>query len=340
MAILNRLERDMKRTFIHIIFLSLLAFTTTAQATEIKIATLSPDGTSWMKMMRLGAEEIAKRTDNRVRIKYYPGGVMGDENAILRKMRINQLQGAAVTSGSLTRYFKDADIYGMPFLFNSQNEVNYVRRHMDKLILQGLEDNGLISFGLAESGFAYILSDSAIQSVSDLRQHKVWIPDTAAARDAVKAFSLQPIPLPISDVLAGLQTSLVNTIAAPPIAAIALQWHTQVKYLTDMPLMYAWATLVISKPVLKKLSKEDNTIVYDVMSRIFHDIDQQNKNDNISALVALKNQGIKFIKPNQEQYTEWKSLAMQANKQLVTNGVNSKEMFTLVSKLIADSKTQ
>lgn len=325
---------------IRLIILSLFLFTATTQAAVIKIATLSPDGTAWMKKMRLGAKEIASRTEGRVKIKYYPGGVMGDENAILRKMRINQLQGAAVTSGSLTRYYKDADIYGMPFLFQSQQEVDYVREHMDKLIIKGLKKKGLISFGLAGSGFAYILSNTPIQSVTELRQQKVWIPDTAAARDAVKAFSLQPIPLPISDVLSGLQTRLIDTIAGPPIASIALQWHTQVKYLTDMPLLYGFGTLVVNKRSLKKLKRKDRKIVDEVMSRIFKEIDVQNKKDNIAALAAIKNQGISFIKPDNKQHMEWKALALKANQQLVKNEFISKKMFKLINKLIAKSKKQ
>ena len=90
----------MKSTLVRLTFLTLFLFAATSHAAVIKIATLSPDGTAWMKKMRSAAKEISKRTDDRVKIKYYPGGVMGDENAILRKMRINQLQGAAVTSGS------------------------------------------------------------------------------------------------------------------------------------------------------------------------------------------------------------------------------------------------
>lgn len=330
----------MQKNPIYIIFISMLLFTTSSHATVIKIATLSPDGTSWMQKMRLGAREIAERTNNRVEFKYYPGGVMGNDSSILRKMRINQLQGAAVTSGALTSYFKDADIYGMPFLFNSANEISYVRKHMDNLIIEGLEKNGLISFGLAESGFAYILSNTAIKSVKDLRQQKVWIPDTTAARDAVKAFSFQPIPLPISDVLAGLQTKLINTVAAPPIASIALQWHTQVKYLTDMPLLYGWGTLVIAKQTYKKLSHQDQDIVQQVMSRIFKEIDQKNKQDNISALVVLKNQGIHFIKPDQQQHAVWKTLAKKANEQSVKNGMNSEQMYSLVNQLITESKAK
>lgn len=326
----------MKKILIRITILSLLLTSTVTHAAVIKIATLSPDGTAWMKKMRHAAKEISKRTDKRVKLKFYPGGVMGDENAILRKMRINQLQGAAITSGALTRFYKDTSLYGMPFLFNSQEEVIYVRKQMDKLIIKGLEKKGLISFGLAESGFVYLLSNNPVLSITDLKKQKFWIPDNAAAHNTVKAFDLKPIPLPFGDVLAGLQTHLIDTIASSPIAAIALQWHTQVKYLTDMPALYGWATLVISKKALKKLKKSDRAIVHSVMEQSFKEIDVENQADNKAALAALKNQGINFVVPTEEQVKEWKSIAFEGNKNLVKNGYNSKKMFNLVKKHIAD----
>lgn len=330
----------MTNTLIRIIFLSLLLLSTSTHAAVIKIATLSPDGTAWMKKMRLAAKEISKRTDKRVKIKFYPGGVMGDENAILRKIRINQLQGAAISSGSLTRYYKDTSLYGMPFLFNSQEEVLYVRKHMDDLIIQGLKKKGMISFGLAESGFVYLLSNKPIRSIADLKKEKFWIPDNGSARNTVKAFDLKPIPLPFGDVLAGLQTHLINTIASSPIAAIALQWHTQVKYLTDMPALYSWATLVISKKAMKKLNKKDNAVVHDVMTKAFKEIDIENQANNKAALAALKNQGIIFIKPSKKQHDEWKSIALKGNKILISSGYNSKKMYDLVKKHISDYRKQ
>ena len=326
----------MEFKLMRLILLSLFLFSSSIHAATIKIATLSPDGTSWMKKMRSAAKEIATRTDNRVKIKFYPGGVMGNENAVLRKMRINQLQGAAVTGGALGRYYKDVDIYSMPFLFNSHKEVLYVRKKMDKLIIQGLEKGGLISFGIAESGFAYILSNSPVKEVAELRKQKAWIPDTASARNAVKAFKFQPIPLPFSDVLAALQTSLVNTIAISPIASIALQWHTQVKYLTEMPLLYGWATLVISKKAMKKIKTADRKIITKILNRNFREIDLQNQKDNIAALAALKNQGITFVKPDSNQILEWKKLAQEGNSKLVEKGFHTEKMYNLINKHIAD----
>jgi TRAP-type C4-dicarboxylate transport system substrate-binding protein len=328
----------MQFKLIRLIFISLFLFSATTHAATIKIATLSTDGTTWMKKMRGAAKEIATRTEKRVKIKFYPGGVMGNENAILRKMRINQLQGAAVTSGALDRYYNDTSIYSLPFLFNSHEEVLYVRKKMDKLIIKGLKKGGLIAFGVAESGFAYILSNKPVKEVTELRKLKIWIPDTASARNTVKAFKFTPIPLPFSDVLAALQTSLVNTIAISPIASIALQWHTQVKYLTEMPLLYGWGTLVISKRAMNKLKSHDKKIVSEVMRRTFKKIDLQNQKDNSAALAALKNQGITFVKPNDNQIAEWKKLAQLSHSELINKGFISKKMYDLINKYIAEYK--
>ena len=97
-----------------------------AATLELKIATLSPDGSPWMLKMREGAKEILRKTDNRVRIKFYPGGVMGNDKAVMRKIRAGQLHGGALTGGSLQKVFSDAQVYSLPLKFRSLQEIDYV----------------------------------------------------------------------------------------------------------------------------------------------------------------------------------------------------------------------
>ena len=66
-----------------------------ATAADIKIATVAPDGSHWISQMRAGAEEVRMRTAGRVAFKFYPGGVMGNDAQVLRKVRVGQLQGGA-----------------------------------------------------------------------------------------------------------------------------------------------------------------------------------------------------------------------------------------------------
>ncbi|RLB77814.1 MAG: C4-dicarboxylate ABC transporter, partial [Deltaproteobacteria bacterium] len=226
-----------------------------AQAMRFKIATLSPEGSVWMQKMREGAEELASQTNNRVKIKFYPGGVMGDDNAVLRKIRIGQLHGGAVVGGSLSRFYPDNQIYSLPLMFRSFKEIDYVRKHLDQRIVEGLEEGGFVTFGIAEGGFAYVMSTVPIRTVDDMRRQKVWIPDNdPMILEAVKAFNITPFLLSIADVRAGLQTGLINTVTTPPIGAVALQWHTQIKYLMYEPFLYIFGVLAVDSKPFGKIS--------------------------------------------------------------------------------------
>jgi len=127
-----------------------LALATAASAaTTIKIATIAPDGTAWMKEMRAAGDAIKKATDDRVELKFYPGGVMGDDATVLRKMKIGQLQGGAFTGGEASIMTKDAQIYSLPFLFKTQDEVDKVRAQLDPLLKKSFEQAGFEALGIS-----------------------------------------------------------------------------------------------------------------------------------------------------------------------------------------------
>ena len=159
---------------------------------------------------RRPAEAIAKRPARRVAFKFYPGGVMGNDATVLRKLQIGQLHGGAVTVLALARVYPDSQLYGLPMLFRSHAEVDYVRSRMDATILAGLDKEGLVAFGLAEGGFAYVMSNGPVRRIADLRAQKVWAPEgDAVTRTMFEVGGVAPVVLPLADVYTGLQTGLV-----------------------------------------------------------------------------------------------------------------------------------
>src|SRR5690606_38571313 len=102
-----------------------------ASAAELRIATVLPENTQWMRDMRAAAADIEERTEERVSLKFYSGGVQGNPNTVLRKIRIGQLQGGAFTPTDLQQIYSDLNLYGLPFLFESAEEARYVRRFLD-----------------------------------------------------------------------------------------------------------------------------------------------------------------------------------------------------------------
>ncbi len=279
---------------------------TMLQAKTFKISTDVPDGTFWMKEMRSAAKVIKKKTDGRVKFKFYPGGVMGSERIAIKKMRINQLQGALVANGVLANIYPDSQVYSLPKLFNNIEEVDFIREKFDSKMTEGLEKNNVISFGISETGFAYILSTRSINDQGDLSSYKIWAPPgNKQVELTLNAIGVTPIPLDIGDVLTGLQTNLIDTVIIPPAVAITLQWHTQVKFYSNVPLMYIYGSFILNKKDFYKLRKNDQLIVRNIMTGVLTRIDQKNRKDNISAFNALKKQGIQDSSPKAEKLKYW-----------------------------------
>jgi TRAP-type C4-dicarboxylate transport system substrate-binding protein len=309
-----------------------------ADARTFKIASISPDGTFWMQEMRAAAERIEKESQGGVKFKFYPGGVMGNDENVLRKIRIGQLQGGAVTAGSLVAIDPDISIYELPYLFSSLEQVDYVRSRMDADLLGKLEDRGFVSFGLAEGGFSFMMSDEELQSIADVRRKKVWLPSNHPVGEAVfESADVAAVPLPISDVMTALQTGLIDTVITSPIAAIALQWHTKIQYVMDEPLTYFSALLVIDKKVFNKLREEDRELVRTHMGEAFARIDQQNRKDNVAARDALLNQDIRFVELTPASRQEWRKAGETALKKLEQQNSYSDEVYNTLMKHLDES---
>ncbi len=314
-----------KTLLITLFFLTFISAPLSAKT--FKIATIAPDGTTWMEELKKGAKEIKERTDGRVKFRFYPGGIMGNDKSVLRKIRVGQLHGGAITGGGLSEIYSDAQIYSLPLAFRSYDEVDYLRKHMDDELIAGMKEKGFICLGIGEGGFAYVMSDKAISNVDDMSGNKVWGPEgDALSRAAFESVGVSPIPLPLTDVLTGLQTGLIDTVAASAMGAIALQWHTKIKHVTDTPLMYLYGTMVVKRKYFEKLSVQDQSIVQEVMSAVFERLDELNRSDNQKAKEALKAQGIHFVVPTKAEQAQWSGAVTVAIDKLIKQGIFSKKM--------------
>ncbi|NCF37140.1 MAG: C4-dicarboxylate ABC transporter [Gammaproteobacteria bacterium] len=321
--------------------LMLLAiFSGGVEAKTLKIATLAPAGTAWMKEMKAGAKLINQRTEGRVKLKFYPGGVMGNDQSVHRKIKIGQLHGGAFTPGGLGWVESSIQALGMPMMFKSLDEVDYVRARMDSVIKQRMEDKGFVILGISEGGFVRILSKQPMQDLESIRNSKVWMPEGDAIGQTVfKALGITPISLPISDVFTGLQTGLIETVAVNPTSAIAFQWHTSTTFMTDVPVSYLIGVLAVQQKAFSKLTAEDQEIVRQEMGKVFERMDKINRADDRAAQAALSNQGITFVKPRAGEVERWRQIAEQAVDDMVEQGVMSRDIVSQVRSHLQSFRT-
>lgn len=318
----------------------LVGVTSGASARTLKIATIVPEGSSWLAEMRDAGDEIKTKTAGRVKLKFYPGGVMGGDKTVLRKVRAGQLQGGAFTSGALAAIYPDIELYSLPLLFRDYDEVEFVREKLDTKLKAGLARKGFEALAITDGGFAYVLSQKPIRRVEDMKNTRVWlVEDDKMTEIALRIAGVSPVPLPIADVYTALQTGLVDTVAAPPVGAIAFQWHTGVRYLTDVPIMYLAGVFAVDKKAFSKISVKDQEIVRGVVQAAAKRLDQKNRADEANARDALKNQGIEFVSAqSREEVQRWRSISSEATTEMRGSGRYSDDLIREILMLLQEHR--
>lgn len=298
-----------------------------AGAVDLKIATVLPENTQWMRDIRAGGKEIKERTGGRVNFRFYSGGVQGSADKVLRKIKIGQLHGGAFTPTDLQQVYPDLNIYGLPFLFESAGEVDYVRERVDPKLASGLEEAGFVSFGFAGGGFAQVLSNVPVSSHDDLRGRKVWVPEgDLISYQTMRALQLSPVTLPITDVLTGLQTGLIDIVTMPPAGALVLQWHTRVRYVTRMPILYSMGLLAIDRRAFNRLEPGDREVVREVMAGIYHEWDTGNRKDAERAMQALVDSGVEPVEPEPGVQDKLQAIMEKTNRAMADEGMFSADL--------------
>src|SRR5207344_2846112 len=305
----------------------------------IKIGTIAPDGSSWMREFRAAAAEVQTGTQGRVQVKYYPGGVMGSDTVVLRKIRLGQLQGGALTASELDTVCKDAPIYSVPFMFNNQAEVDAVRKVVDPMIASCFQKGGMRELGLAGGGFAYLMSTHELHSRDDLKSSKVWVPaNDRIGEMTFKNGGITPIPLPLSDVFTSLQTGLVDTVGNTYSGAVILQWHGKIKYIIDLPLTYIPAYVVVDEKTMAKIAPADQTAVTHAFTGAMNRIDAANRRENVQALAAMQKGGTKLITPPPAEAAGWREIGVSTARQLQQQNAYTPAVVAAIQRVLATQR--
>ncbi len=286
-------ECVMKKLLLVLFLLTQLLF---AQSVKIKFATLAPEGSTWLKVMKEFSADLLKSTNGQVKFKIYAGGIQGDEKDVLRKMRINQLQSAGFTGVGLGTILPEVRILDAPFLFRNKKEVDFIANTFFDRFARKFEKKGYILLGWAEVGFVYIYTNREVHNVTDFKGVKMWMWEGDPLAEATfRAFGISPIPLSITDVMTSLQTGLIDGVYTSPLACVGLQWFTKVKYVLDVPMANSNGAVLLSKRMFKKLSPEQQAIIKEKGKTYFDKLTRLSRRDNTIAMETMLTKGIRKI---------------------------------------------
>jgi len=304
------------------------------------MATLAPPGSSWMKVFQKMGKELQEKSGGKIKLRFYPGGIQGDEKDVVRKMQIGQIHAGAMTAVGLSVIQKEALIFQLPLLFESYEELDYVRGKLKNRMDEAFERNGYVLLGWGDVGPFYIFSKTPIQNREALQKSKIWSwVDDQIAMALFKEAGITPVQLAIPEVLPSLQTGVVNTVPSSPLACIALQWFSKVKYMTDLPLEIGIGATVITKKQFDKLDNKSQALLRDVAEKYHLDLTRQIREDNAKSIETLKKSGIQMVTVAQEAKQKWEEIAIEVRKKLVGK-LYPQELLDEVTRLIQEYRVR
>ncbi len=301
--------------------------TAAAENVELRIATLAPSGSPWMAVLDKSAAEIKEKTGGRVTLKYFEGGQQGDERDFVRKIKLGQLDGAAVTAIGLSMIDESIRVLELPMMFNTVEEVDYVADKMWPYFQKKFEEKGFKLNDRGEVGWAYFLSKNKVESLSDLKGQKLWQwGDDRLVGAMFKKLGLNGVPLGVPEVDSSLTSGRITACYGSPVAAVALQWYTKVKFMTSMPMSYGIGATVVSLETIKKISAEDQKSVQDIGRAGSKKLRKVIRKANEDAKSTMARKGVTIVQSPPALVDEFTKNAFEVHKQLVGTLYSQKEL--------------
>lgn len=280
-----------------------------AGPTVIKMATLAPEGSSWHRVLVEMGDEWKRVSGGRVVLRIYPGGVVGDEEAMLRKMRVGQLHAAAVTGLGLS--FLDRAFYGLhvPMLFSSDEEFDFVRGRMSPHLERILEKKGFVVLNWGDAGWVHFFAKEPFTRPAEMKAMKLYIgAGDAALTQLYKEAGFHPVPISVVDMLPGLQTGLVDAFNATPLAALAFQWFALAPHMADLKWSPLTGATIIDRRAWERISEEDRARILAVSRDASLGLQREIRRLNEEALKAMTENGLVIHRVPPSAVAEWRKV--------------------------------
>jgi len=286
---------------------------------EIKFATLATEGSTWMNVMNELNDDIQKSTNGKLKFKIYSGGVFGDEKEVLGNMRFGQVHCAGFAGNGLGMILPEIRVLELPYLYKNYNEIDYINERFYDRFSESFEKKGFVLLGWAEVGFVHIFTKTPVSNIEDIKNLKrlwAWEGDPLAEA-TFRAFGVSPIQLPLLDVSTSLQTGLIDVVYTSPLAAIALQWFTRVKYMISEPMVNACGALLIDKKYFDRMPSDLQITLKEKCRNYMRKLVILSREDNKKSIEVLKENGIEVIKLGEESEKEFEKIGVEVRNKLV-----------------------
>ncbi|MBD3393573.1 MAG: C4-dicarboxylate ABC transporter substrate-binding protein [Chitinivibrionales bacterium] len=277
---------------------------------KIKLGSLAPSGSPWDNGLRRIAAEWSTLSGGKVTLKIYPGGIAGDEEDMVRKMRIGQLDAAAMTGVGMCRIYTGVLAIQLPLLVRTDDELYYVLDKMKPVFEKELLEKGFRVLIWSKVGWVHFFSKEPVVWPEDLKKQKqfMWAGDAEGVQ-AWREAGFHPVPLAVTDLMGALQSGMVEAFTVSPLSAASYQWFALAKNMCGMKWAPLIGGIVVSERTWKRIPEKLKPELLAAAGEIGKSLQSEIDEADAQALEVMKQHGLKVSTVPPEAVAKWKTAA-------------------------------
>jgi len=300
----------------------------------LRLATLAPRGTAMERAFARWNQQLSERTGGTLRIRVYYGGAAGDERSVVRKMRSNQLDMAAVTTTGLGMIVRQAMVLSAPGVIENYAQLDAVRNALAPELAEQFEAADFKLLGWGDAGRVRLFSSRRILTPADLRAARVWVwRDNPVFVATLRAAGVRGVPLGLPEVLGGLQTGRIDTFPSSALAAVGLQWYTRARYVSAQPSGIVVGAMVIRKSVFDGLPEDARTALVETARVSERRLQRGVRDFDDRAYQTLVDRGMTPVDAEAHR-AEWEAIGARARRSL-TGRLFAPDLLARVERIAA-----
>ena len=312
----------------------LILLPVSTMAITIKIGSIAPARSPWDSSLKELGREWSKITNGAVKLKIYAGGIAGNEEDMIRKMRVGTLGGAVLTNRGLTKLHNDIYALNIPFMVNSEDELDFVINKMKPTFEAAIEKKGFKVIIWSKAGWVNFFSKDPIIYPEDLKKHKLsFATGEPKMEQAWKKSGYHIVPNDLKDLMMALQSGMVDSFYLPPLLAGSGQYFALAPHMCSIKVAPLFGGIVVSQRIWKRIPAKYKEAMMKVTLRMAKKLNDETKRLEKETIDTMKEHGLIVNDVPADALPKWKAESGKGMDALIGKAF-SQEIYEQVKQIL------
>jgi tripartite ATP-independent transporter DctP family solute receptor len=284
----------------------LIARSSFAANTRLRFGHMWPASSVWGKGAQRFADLLNQKTNGHYTVRVYPDGQLGAERDMEEGLGVGNLDCTFGGSDVLTQFEPKMGIFTMPFLFPDYAHANAVMDGpIGEEVFNALRTRaGIRVIGSGAQGFRDVLTKKPINSMADMKDVKIRVPESDVMLKLFRALGANPVSVPWTQTYMSAKSGVIDGLEGVPEVLLDFKMYEVGKYVAKTGHILATLQLLVSDKVYQGLPPDVQKAMDDAGHQAWDEARTAAQAGNETALTKMGSLGEHFTTPDLTPFKE------------------------------------